>query len=88
MINVICAFHRPLPIWTVSQCTRRSLDPIIQWITGIIIFFFNSEFKFLLIHESNFHVTGFTYGFNTPDAIGRVSHTQAASDVAATTTSS
>jgi hypothetical protein len=24
MINVICAVHKPLPIWSVSQRTRRS----------------------------------------------------------------
>jgi hypothetical protein len=50
--------------------------------------FFNLEFKFLLIHKSNFHVTGFSYGSNTRDAVGRVSRSQAASDVATTTVSS
>jgi hypothetical protein len=49
--------------------------------------FFNSEFKFLLIHESNFYVTGFSYGPNTYDVMGRVSRSRASSDVAAATTS-
>jgi hypothetical protein len=38
MINVICAVHMPLPIRSMSQCTRRSLDPTLQWITGITLF--------------------------------------------------
>jgi hypothetical protein len=38
--------------------------------------FFNPEFKFLLIHESNFHVIGFSYEPNTRDALGRVSHSR------------
>jgi hypothetical protein len=49
--------------------------------------FFNSEFKFLLIHESNFNVTGFSYGPTTRDAMGRVSRSRAAYDVAAADTS-
>jgi hypothetical protein len=48
--------------------------------------FFNSEFKFLLMHESNFYVTGLSYGSNTRDAMGRVSRSQTAFDVAATAT--
>jgi hypothetical protein len=36
---------------------------------------------------SNFHVIGFSYGSNTRDAVGRVSHSQAGFDVAATATS-
>jgi hypothetical protein len=44
----------------------------------------DSEFKFLLIHESNFHVTGFSYGSNTDDVVGRVSRNRRASDVADT----
>jgi hypothetical protein len=43
--------------------------------------FFNSEFKFLLIHESNFHVIGFSYGSNTHDVVERVSHSRATSTV-------
>jgi hypothetical protein len=58
---------------------------MLRQITGIILFFFNSEFKFLLMHESNFHVTGFSYGSNTRDAVRRVSCSQADFDVAATT---
>jgi hypothetical protein len=49
--------------------------------------FFNSEFKFLLINESNFHVIGFSYGPTTRDAMGRVSRSRAASDMAAAATS-
>jgi hypothetical protein len=49
--------------------------------------FFNSEFKFLLINESNFHVTGFSYGPTTRDAMGRVSCSRVASDVATIATS-
>jgi hypothetical protein len=41
----------------------------------------------ILTHESNFHVTGFSYGSNTHDAMGRISHSQADFDVATTTTS-
>jgi hypothetical protein len=43
--------------------------------------FFNSEFKFLLMHESNFYVTWFSFGFNV---VGRVSHSRTTFDVAAT----
>jgi hypothetical protein len=50
--------------------------------------FLNLEFKFLLMHESNFHVTGFSYGSNTRDAVRRVSRSRADFDVAATTASS
>jgi hypothetical protein len=39
------------------------------------------------MHEPNFHVTGFSYGSNTRDAVERVSRSRAASDVAATTAS-
>jgi hypothetical protein len=45
--------------------------------------FFNSEFKFLLINESNFHVAGFSYGATTRDVVGRVSRSRATSNVAA-----
>jgi hypothetical protein len=41
---------------------------------------FNSEFNFL-----NFHVAGFSYGPTTCDALGRVSHSRTASNVAAAT---
>jgi hypothetical protein len=41
---------------------------------------FNSEFNFL-----NFHVAGFSYGPTTCDALGRVSHSRIASNVAAAT---
>jgi hypothetical protein len=40
------------------------------------------------MHESNFHVTGFSYRSNTRDAMGRVSHSRAAFNVTATTASS
>jgi hypothetical protein len=40
------------------------------------------------MHESNFHVTEFSYGSNTCDAMGRVSRSRAAFNVAATATSS
>jgi hypothetical protein len=50
--------------------------------------FFNLEFKFLLMHQSNFYVTWFLYGFNTRDVVGRLSRSQADFDVAATVTSS
>jgi hypothetical protein len=36
------------------------------------------------MHESNFHVTGFSYGSNIRDAVGKVSCSRAASNVAAT----
>jgi hypothetical protein len=50
--------------------------------------FFNSEFKFLLMHELNFHVTGFSYGSNTHDVVGRFSRDRADFDVATTAASS
>jgi hypothetical protein len=50
--------------------------------------FFNSEFKFLLMHKSNFHVTGFSYGSNTCDVVGRVLHSREDFDMATATTSS
>jgi hypothetical protein len=40
------------------------------------------------MHELKFHVTGFSYGSHTRDAVGRVSHSRADFDVAATATSS
>ncbi len=40
------------------------------------------------MHESNFHVTGFSYGPTTRDAVGRVSRSRETSDVATTATSS
>jgi hypothetical protein len=46
--------------------------------------FFNSKFKFLLMRESNIHVTGFSNGSNIDDVMGRVSHSRADFDVAAT----
>jgi hypothetical protein len=49
--------------------------------------FFNSEFKFLLMHELNFHVTGLSYGSNTRDVMRRVPRSWAAFDVVATATS-
>jgi hypothetical protein len=49
--------------------------------------FFNSKFKFLLTHESKFHVTGFSYGSNTRDAMGRVSRSWADFDLADTAAS-
>jgi hypothetical protein len=52
------------------------------------LLFFNLEFKFLLMHQSNFYVTWFLYGFNTRDAVERLSRSQADFDVAATVTSS
>jgi hypothetical protein len=88
MINTIYAIRMPLPIRSVSQCARRSLDLMFQHITGIILFLFNLEFKFLLIHESNFHVTAFSYRSNTCDAVGTVSRSWAASDMPTITTSS
>jgi hypothetical protein len=51
-------------------------------------FFFNSEFKLLLTHKSDFHVTGFSYGSNTRDALGRISCNWANFDAATTTTTS
>jgi hypothetical protein len=39
------------------------------------------------MYESNFHVTGFSYGSNTRDDVGRVSCSRVAFDVAATATS-
>jgi hypothetical protein len=78
----------PLPIWSASQRTRHSLDPTLQWIIGIILFPFNLEFEFLLMHESNFHVTGFSYWSNTHDVMRRVSRSRATFDVATTATSS
>jgi hypothetical protein len=39
-------------------------------------------------HESNFHVTWFSYGSNTRDVVGRVSRSQADFDMAATATTS
>jgi hypothetical protein len=84
MINVICAVHRPLPIWSVSEHTRDPLTPCFDGSQVKLSFFFNLEFKFLLIHNSNFHVTGFSYGSNTHDVVGRLSHSRPASDVATT----
>jgi hypothetical protein len=64
MINVSHAVHMPLPIWPTSQCTGQSLDPMPWRITGKILFFF--QFKNQIhTHESNFHVTGFSYVSNT-----------------------
>jgi hypothetical protein len=40
------------------------------------------------MHQSNFYVTWFLYGFNTRDIVGRLSRSQADFDVAATVTSS
>jgi hypothetical protein len=39
------------------------------------------------MHESNFHVTGFSYGSNTRDAMVRVSRSRADIDVDAITAS-
>jgi hypothetical protein len=50
--------------------------------------FFNLEFKFLLMHGSNFHFIEFSYGSNTCDAVGRVSRNRAYFDVATTATCS
>jgi hypothetical protein len=69
----------------VSQRTQRSLDPTLRWITGITLFIF--QFKFLLINESNFHITGFSHRPTTCDVVGRVSHSRAAFDVAVTVAS-
>jgi hypothetical protein len=77
MINVIHVVRMPLPIRSMSQRTKQSLDPTYQRITGTILSFFNLEFKFLLMYESNFHVAGFSYGSNIHDAMGRVSHRRA-----------
>jgi hypothetical protein len=49
--------------------------------------FFNLEFKFLLMHESSFHVIGCLNGSNTHDGVGRVTRNQADFNVAATATS-
>jgi hypothetical protein len=40
----------------------------------------------ILRHDSNFCVTWFSYGSNTHDAMGRVSHSQTDFDMAATAT--
>jgi hypothetical protein len=40
------------------------------------------------MHESNFHVIGFSYGSNTRDAVGRVSGSRADFNVATTAASS
>jgi hypothetical protein len=40
------------------------------------------------MHESNIHVTVFSYGSNTHDAMGKVSHSRTDFDVATTTASS
>jgi hypothetical protein len=40
------------------------------------------------MHESNFHVTGFSNGSNTRDAMGRVSRSRIDFDVATTASSS
>jgi hypothetical protein len=66
-------------------------DPLTPHFDGLQVqssSFFNSEFKFLLMHESNFHVTGFSYRSNTCDAMGKVSHSRADFDVATTAASS
>jgi hypothetical protein len=47
MINVICAVRSPLPIQFTSQCTRRSFDPTVRWITGIILFLFQFRIQIL-----------------------------------------
>jgi hypothetical protein len=39
------------------------------------------------MHESNFYITGFSYGSNTHDAVGRVSRSRTYFDVIATTAS-
>jgi hypothetical protein len=41
----------------------------------------------ILSHKSNFQVTGFSYGSNTRDVMGRVTHSQADFDMATTVTS-
>jgi hypothetical protein len=87
MINIIYAVRMPLPIQSTSQHTRQSLDPCIDGSQVQISSFFKSEFKFLLMHESNFHVTGFSYGSNTRDAMVRVSRSRADIDVDAITAS-
>jgi hypothetical protein len=88
MINVIYEVRGPLPIQSTSQLSRRSFDPTVRWITSRTLFLFNLEFIFFLIHKSNFHVTVFSYWPTTRDAMGRVSHSQEASNVAATAASS
>jgi hypothetical protein len=42
--------RRILPIQSASQCTRRSLDPTLQWITGITIFLF--QFRIQILTQS------------------------------------
>jgi hypothetical protein len=81
--NVGHAVHKPLPIRFMSQHTRRSLDLVSRWIRGKILFFI--QFKILILtHESDLHVTGFSYRSNTRDAVGRGSHSRADIDVVAT----
>jgi hypothetical protein len=50
MINVICAVCRPLLIWSASQRTRWSLDPMLRWITGITLFLFQFRIQ-IIIHS-------------------------------------
>jgi hypothetical protein len=47
MINVICAIHRPLPIWSMSECTQWSLDPMLRWVIGIFLFLYQFRIQFL-----------------------------------------
>jgi hypothetical protein len=86
MINLSRAIRRPLPIRYVSHCTGRSLNPTARWITGKIIFFFQFRIQ-ILTHESNFHVTGFSYESNISDVVERVSYNRTDLDVAAIATS-
>jgi hypothetical protein len=47
MINIICTVHRPFPVRSTSQRTRRSLNTTLRWITGITLFLFQFRIQIL-----------------------------------------
>jgi hypothetical protein len=84
MINIICAICRPLPIRSTSQRTQRSLDPMLRWITGITPFHFQFKIQIITHSRVKLSCSGFSYGPNTHNAVGRVSRSRATFDVATT----
>jgi hypothetical protein len=83
MINVICTVCRHLLIRSASQCTRQSLNPMLRWITCIILFCF--QFKIQILTHARVKLS--YYRFNTHDVVGRISRNRADFDMAATTAS-
>jgi hypothetical protein len=88
MINVICVVHRLTPYGPRPNAPDDPSTPHFDGSQVKVSSLFNSEFKFLLIHKSDFHVTEFSYGPNTCDVVGRVSRSRTTSNVATTAASS